>query len=514
MGLIGNIKNFLMKGGAALVNSNGTALSQITDDRRISMDPEEYLRISRAFKYYSNTYPKRHYLDGKGKKREREFNSLNMTKRASARIASIVFNEQCEVNFENEELGKQVNEVLKENNFNTLFEEYLEKGVATGGFAIRPYVANDKIKLAWTRADQFYPLQSNTNEIEEAAIASRTTRTENDTTIYYTLLEFHQWEHTSIGRHYKITNELYRSSEPAIVGNKWDLHSIYPGVAEEVIMDGEGMAKPLFSYFKMPGANNINIESPLGLGVVDNSRHTLDNINLTHDSFMWEIRNGKRRIAVPASMLKFDDKHRLTFDTDDDVYQKMNSEDEFAITDLTKDIRVQQFTDSMNAWIREFEANIGMSAGTFSWDATSGVQTATGVVSQNSTTYQTRSSILSRVSATIEQLVQAIIEIGSTPEFFTDGKTPFSATGLDLNDLGISIHYDDGVFVDKDRQMDEDLKNVQANVLSKETFLVRNYGMSESAAQKELAKITDEQPEPEPSPEQAMFGGDNGDKPE
>lgn len=295
-----------------------------------------------------------------------------------------------------------------------------------------------------------------------------------------------------------------------------DLKELYPDIEPQVVMNGSKMIRPLFSYFRMPGANNISLESPLGIGIVDNSKSTLDNLNLTHDSFMWEIRNGKRTIAVPESMLRFDPRtHKPLFDTDTDVYLKMLSEDNGAnITDLTNDIRVQQFTDSMNAWLREFEGNIGMAQGTFSYNPQSGLQTATEVVSENSMTYQTRSSILTNVTACIEQLCQSILELAGVPEFFSDDKAQFDLSQIkDLNDIGIHIKYDDGVFVDKDKQMDEDLKNVVAGTLSKMTFLQRNYGMSEKDAQAELAKIQDETPMPDTNSgaQSALFGGGDGD---
>ena len=82
-----------------------------------------------------------------------------------------------------------------------------------------------------------------------------------------------------------------------------------------------------------------------------------------------------------------------------------------------------------------------------------------------------------------------------------------------MNDIGINVHYDDGVFVDKDKQMDEDLKNVVAGVLSKVTFLQRNYGMSKTGALQELQNIQSEAPDPEtPSgAETTLFGGGEGD---
>lgn len=464
------------------------SLGTIIDDDRISMDPQEYERIVRDFKYYSDIYPKRVYIDAKGVQHERFFNSLNMTKRAAMRLASIVFNEQCTISFENEELSEFVNGVLQANNFKDQFEENLEKGIAIGGFAVRPYVAHGQIKLAWIRANQFYPLKSNTSHINEAAIASRTTRIENNTSVYYTLLEFHEWENDA----YVITNELYRSTQREIVGIQVDLHTLYPDLQDKVVMNGAGMVHPLFSYFKMPGANNINVESPLGLGIVDNSKHTLDNINLTHDNFMWEIKNGKRRIAVPAQMLREDRAHKLEFDTDTDVYLKLNTEDDFDVKDLTSDMRIADYTSAMNAWLREFEGNIGMAEGTFSWDQQSGIQTATGVVSQNSMTYQTRSSIITKATEVIEGLVKAILELAGSDELFVEG-AKVDLSQIDLNELGMSIHYDDGVFVDRDKQMDEDLKNVVAGALSKQTFLQRNYGYSEDDAAKELTLIQAEQ---------------------
>lgn len=510
MNLLNSIKRLWQKGQVAV--GERKELNKITDDSRINIDSHEYERIHRDFRYYRNLYPVKHYIDASGVRRKRKYNTLNLTKRASQRIASIVFNEQCKISFDNENLNEYLNQVLTDNDFKNQFEMNLEKGIVAGGFAMRPYVDNDKIKIAWIRADQFYPLRSNTNSISEAAIASRTSKVENNQTAYYTLLEFHQW----VNGNYVITNELYRSTQPEIIGMQVNLKELYPDIEPQVVLNGSGMVRPLFSYFRMPGANNISLESPLGIGIVDNSKSTLDNLNLTHDSFMWEIRNGKRTVAVPESMLRFDNRtHKPMFDTDTDVYLKMLSEDNGSgIQDLTHDIRVQQFTDSMNAWLREFEGNIGMAQGTFSYNANNGLQTATEVVSENSMTYQTRSSILTNVTSCIEQLCQAILEVASVPEFFSDGKAQFTmADEMNLNDIGIHVQYDDGVFVDKDKQMEEDLKNVVAGVLSKQTFLQRNYGLSDSDVKKELKLIQEETSNQDTvsGKENVLFGGGDGD---
>lgn len=516
LSIINRIKRLIQKGEANM--GARKSLSKITDDPRIDMDVNEYLRIDRDFNYYADRYPARHYLDVNGIRRKRTYNTLNVTKRAARRVASIVFNEQCEISFEDKKIGDYLSQVLADNDFNNQFEMNLEKGVVAGGFAMKPYVdQNGKIKISWIRANQFYPLQSNTNSISEAAIASRKTVVENSENVYYTLLEFHQWKDGN----YVITNELYRSTQPDVIGIQVNLADIYPDLAPVITLSGDNMVHPLFSYFRMPGANNISLESPLGIGIVDNSKHVLDNLNLAHDSFMWEIRNGKRKIAVPESMLKFDPPkagvkpaHIPTFDTDTDVYVKMLGEQDMGIQDLTSSIRVQEFTDSINQYLREFEGDIGMAQGTFSYDVKTGVQTATQVVSENSMTYQTRSSILTNVTACIEDLCQAIIELASVAELFPNQEPAFSLSDVpNLNDLGIHIKYDDGVFVDKDKQMEEDRQNVVAGLISKKRFLERNYGMSEEDALKEIAQIQDETPTADtvPGTENKLFGGGDGD---
>ena len=163
-----------------------------------------------------------------------------------------------------------------------------------------------------------------------------------------------------------------------------------------------------------------------------------------------------------------------------------------SITDLTSDIRTQQYKEAIDYFLREFEEQTGFSAGTFSFDGQS-VKTATEIVSENSTTYQTRSSYLTQVELFLNQLVTAILEVASTPEFFTDSKARCNFNADD--DLGLNVHFDDGVFVDKDKQQANDLALVAAGIMPKQQFLVRNEGLSDEEAQQWLKQVLQEQPE-------------------
>lgn len=496
MSFINRIKDLFRKGGAKL--GMVKQLTNITDDERISIPSEEYERIRVAKQYYRDDFGMVHYKNSYGQELTRELSSVNVTKMAAHRLASIVFNEQCAITVGDESTNGFISNVLADNGFYNLYEEKLEEAIALGGGAIRPYVQDDKIKFAWVSADQFYPLHSNTNEIDEAAIASRTTVTEDNQPTYYTLLEFHQWNDD---RSYKITNELYRSQNINQVGVQVPLDRLdeYAGLQPEVTLTG--LTKPLFAYFKAPGMNNKRTDSPLGLGLVDNSRKIVDAINQTHDQFVWEVRMGQRKVAVPAEMLRppvqfGSNKEKISrppmFDKDANVFVQMYGEpDGMKITDLTTPIRNDQYEASMDFFLSEFENAIGLSQGTFT-NTPSGIQTATEVVSNNSMTYQTRSSYLTQVEKQLSNLVIAVLELAECGELFSDGNARFTG---DPEQQDINVDFADGVFTDKTTQFDQDSKAVSLGIMPKKRFLMRNFGLDEEQADEWLSELKDEQPE-------------------
>lgn len=472
-------------------------LTNITDDPRISIASEEYERINVAKSYYKDDLGRVRYLNSYGKRMSRDLISVNVTKMAARRLASIIFNEQCTITVGDDSTNDLIGQVLADNDFFNQYEEKLEEGIALGGGAIRPYVEDNRIKLAWVNASQFYPLHSNTNEIDEAAIASQTTVTEGNMNVYYTLLEFHQWNDDGS---YHITNELYRSESVNSVGVQVPLDRLdeYKGLQPEVILTG--LKSPLFAYFRTPGANNKRLDSPLGLGLVDNSKKIIDAINQTHDSFYWEVKMGQRRVVVPAEMLRpgasygndeVDQLRPPVFDDDENVFVQMYGDDEIKITDLTTPIRNDQYQQAMDFFLSEFENSIGLSQGTFT-STPSGIQTATEVVSNNSMTYQTRSSYLTQVSKQIKGLVIAILELMECGGLFDDGQARWSG---DPEGIDINVDFADGVFTDKTTQFTQDSQAVTMGVMPKKRFLIRNFGLDEEQADQWLAELNEEQPE-------------------
>ncbi|MBA4547172.1 phage portal protein [Enterococcus lactis] len=486
MSVFDTIMNLFRKGGAkvGMVQS----LTRIIDHPKITMNEDEYERIRIDRRYFSGEFPKVKYRNSDGRIQEREYVSLNMLQVSAKRMASIVFNEQCKINVNDETTAEFVRTTLANNDFMKNFESYLESMFAMGGLAIRPYYddISKQIKLSWAQAPTIYPLQSNSNNISNFAIASKSRRTEGDKTAYYTLLEFHEWNE----KEYVVTNELYRSEELNTVGVKVPLKMLYANMSDSATFFQQEFSRPQVVYLKPAGFNNKDITSPLGLGLGSNARSTLKQINDANDQFYWEIKMGQRRVAVSSSLTKAmpDPATGVVkpfFDSDQNVFLKFTDTfgDGLGVQDLTTPIRADDYIKSINNLIKKYEMQTGFSAGTFIFSEAQGIKTATEIVSENSMTYQTRNSQTAQIERAIQELVISICELAKLNGIFK-GNIP------DIED--IAVDFDDGIFTDKSALLTYWATRIAAGLGTKVQALMALDGLTEEEAKKLADEINGE----------------------
>lgn len=487
------IKKWFRKGGEAL--GMVETLKAITDHPKINVDSNEIERINNNLNIYKGNYPKVSYINSNRKKQERDFYFLNMMKETSKGMASVVFNEQCEItvapvelqddkNVLENEANELIQHVFEHNDFKKNFAKYLEPMFALGGLTVRPYfdVKTGEIEFSWVLANSFFPTRNNTNSISEGTLVSQITEDVDGKKYYYTLFEFHEW---GANGKYMISNELYKSDKNDIVGSKVPLSELYDDLEPVVYFDFE---RPNFAYLKPNGFNNINPYSPLGLSICDNCKTTLNQINEAYDQFHWEVKMGKRRIIVSDHFIKTmpdEQGHgvKQVFDDETDVFLGLDTDmDKMENIDITHDIRSNQYIETINHFMRTLENQIGFSSGTFSFDGKS-MKTATEIVSENSLTYRTRNSHIIEIEKFIKELIISTLDLARNYGKYKGELPSFE---------DINVDFDDGVFVDKDSQLDYNLKAVQGGVMSKLTFLQRQFGMSEEEAKQELERINQE----------------------
>ena len=480
MGIVQTIKDIFKRSKYVMTSQN---LTYITDHPKIAVSSAEYDRIRENVKYFSGHYPQVEYTDSNGTKNKRDFNHLPIGRTAAKKIASLVFNEQAEIKLDDEGANKFIQQQLQDDRFTKNFERYLESCLALGGLAMRPYVDGERVRVSFIQAPVFLPLQSNTQDVSSAAIVTKTIKADGNKQRYYTLIEFHEWSSDK----YTVSNELYRSDNQNAIGSRVPLSEIYEDLEEVVELNG--LSRPLFTYLKPPGMNNKDINSPLGLSIFDNAKTTIDFLNTTYDEFMWEVKMGQRRVAVPSQMIKTEYNQdgdnvvvKREFEAGHNVYEQFDSGDidkGIGITDLTTPIRSDDYIKAINEGLALFEMQIGVSAGMFSFDGKS-MKTATEIVSENSDTYQMRNSIVSLVEQSLKELIVSMLELAKAYKLYS-GEIP----EMDK----ISINLDDGVFTDRNAELDYWIKVVNAGFGTETMAIEKVLNVTPEKAKKIKAEI-------------------------
>ena len=343
-------------------------------------------------------------------------------------------------------------------------------------------------------ADQFVPVAWDSAEVTEGIFVTRTAKQG----WYYTLLEWHLWDGTT----YVIRNELYRAEQDHggeaqdILGYRYPLAALYPYLDEETRINVE---RSLFTYFRTPVANNIDDNSPLGVSIYGNALETLHAIDVVFDSFVREFRLGKKRIIVPARMIRkivdpVTGAMVRYFDATDETYEALSTDDpdSLKIQDNSVELRVDEHVAALNAFLNIFCLQVGLSAGTFSFDAASGLKTATEIVSENSKTYKTVKNYQNQITPAIERLVDAIIDVARLYDMTWQG---MSIEALAARGYEVKITMDDGITQDRQTNINEGITLVGAGLMSKKTFLTDpKYGinLTEEDADAELQRIAQE----------------------
>lgn len=438
----------------------------------------------------------------------RDLERLNMGKAACQELASLIWDEQCEVNVSQDTdtedrhpLGDFIARVLRDNNFTIKMQEHIEQALALGGGALKVWVdgkhdeenniipGTERLKIGYCMADQFVPTSWDNAEVKEGVFISRIAKDG----YYYTRLEWHKWN----GETYYISNDAYRaemgnSKEPQdILGFRYPMSLCFPDIAEFTTI--QGLEHSLFSYYRTPIANNLDDNSPLGVSIYANALSTLHALDIAFDSFVREFRLGKKRIIVPVQAMRTvidpdTQMPRRFFDASDEVYEALATDDpeNLKIRDDTVELRIEEHVSAINALLNLLCLQLGFSSGTFTFDAQRGVKTATEVISEDSKTYKTVKAAQTQIKTAIERLVSEIIDVASVYGIQYEGQDvkTLAARGWECN-----VTFDDSILQDRQTNINEGVTLCGAGLMSKKTFLCDKLGMTEEQADIELERI-------------------------
>ncbi|MBP1544334.1 MAG: phage portal protein [Oscillospiraceae bacterium] len=233
---------------------------------------------------------------------------------------------------------------------------------------------------------------------------------------------------------------------------------------------------PMIATFRTPYANNIDLDSELPISMYANSLDTLHEIDAAHSEYLAEFR--KMRAKVFADGGVFDARYgKITDDyfvsVDGDGVKTMEQQ----IMTYAPQIREDAHKAAINTELRLYEVQIGVSNGTFTFDSQKGLVTATQVLSEDKTTYNTVCQLQRQLKPVLESLAQITANLA---RFY----------GFEVTDGEPGIEFGDSVFEDTGTEFNRRMQMVQAGLLKPEYMLTWYFGVPEETAREMMAPMS------------------------
>lgn len=430
---------------------------------------DTYSHIDEWLEWYQNDVDKFHtykIYNGSTTVSQRRYR-LGMAKKICEDWANLLLNEKVAIKAGN--YTERLKEILDSNNFLVRANQLIEIAFALGTGAFVEYKDGDNnVVIDYIRADMIYPLSWDNGDITECAFG--TTKILNGKETIY--LQIHRFGKDENGEH----------SEYYYIDNKYvDVESGEEIVTPEYIFEcvETESEKPLFQIVTPNVFNNIDLDSPLGISVYANSLDQLKGCDLIYDSYMNEFTLGRKRILVPVSAAKIqmqkDGVAEPTFDSNDTVYYQMpgDRQSDMTITEVDMSIRASEHELGIQRCLDILSLKTGMGTGRYQFDS-SGVKTATEVISDKSDLYQNRQKNAIIINAAIVNMASAVA--------FLDSGAEITAT----------VDFDDSIIEDTNTIIDKNIKLVEGGLRSKLTALMEINKCDESEAMKELQRIAED----------------------
>lgn len=285
--------------------------------------------------------------------------------------------------------------------------DWVEYGCAYGTVILKPN--GDGVDLV--TPGNFIVTDSNNGEISGVVFINRETVGKK----YYTRLEYHRF----VDGVYAITNRCYVGDSESDNGKPVDITKTpWSGLLEETFI--QNVENPLYGVLKMPHANNVDVDSPMGLPIFSDAIEELKDLDIAYSRNSKEILDSKRTVLIDSdkmlpsgtpvsqmtgagferkrSDMKLPDYVRNVYGNGrDNFYQEINPQ-------LNTDTRLS----GLNALLSQIGYKIGYSNGYFVFNESTGIQTATGVEAEQQRTIQFIKDVRDKVEGCLGRVIYAL----------------------------------------------------------------------------------------------------------
>lgn len=414
--------------------------------------------------------------------------ALGMAKRVCEDMADLLLNERVTITIADEVTDTFVKQVLTENTWEELGNEYQEWKSALGTVAYVVYIKDavvdeagrmrgGSVGINYVDASNIYPTSWQNKVITECIFTFHKTYKRKK----YIHFQYHRLETISDEKRkqYVIENTVVENTTGAgkeLTPEQWEEIPAFSGLAERI---ETGSEQPLFIIDRLNTVNNADEDTtnPMGVALFANGIDVIRKIDLEYDSYANEFSLGRKRIFVAPEFLTSQNGDAV-FDPEDTVFYEL-PEDYFkdskeAMHEVNMELRIEEHSKAINDDLNWLSLKCGFGTDRYKFEKGS-VKTATEVISENSDMYrslQKHELVLERV---LIQLIQTIIRAGIS----------IGASGLNES-TAITIAFDDSIIEDKAAERQSDRQDVSMGAMSLAEYRAKWYGETLEKAQQNL----------------------------
>lgn len=355
----------------------------------------------------------------------------------------------------------------------------VQLAAAGGQIIIRPFVQNGQFYFDLVQPGRFFPTRFNPDGRVMAGyfVDYREVKSKE-----YVRIERFDCD----GNQLTVTNKAYRSAGD-IMGSEVPLDTVpqWAELAPETAIDG--IKQPLFGCIQMPFANIIDDASPLPVSIYANAMDSIMEFDKVYSDMIYELHSGRRKNIVERQALISDKKKRgypggISYrDPSADVYILDPTEERQPFQDYSPNIRTAEYMTGLKAILHMVENQCHLSPGTLTIDERTGAVTATQIISQDRTTYNTCTAIQQ------QGITQGLLDVIYAMDIMCHLYNLAPA-----GELTPAVTYGDGIFEDTQQEFSRRMQMVQAGILKPEQLLAWYFGVDVETAQLEyLAEQTE-----------------------
>ena len=449
-------------------------------EKAFGIDVPDYIRMDSKFAEWSKIYkgcPE--WVD-----KENSIKTIKMAKAVcgeTARLTALALDIEFDGGARADYLKKVTNEMIMPR-----LRGWVEYACALGTIILKP---TDR-GVDMLTPDKFRIIHATNGKIDDIVFQDGYEEGKEYNKRYYTKLERHSFLHTTVdGRemiYYHVENKAYVSKSVNDIGKEINLKDTrWNKLQADVYItkaNDEKLNTMLFGVLRMPSANDVDWDSPLGMSIFADAVEELKDLDIAYSRNAGEIADSESIILLDDRLLKLAGQKIGTTPSVKLPHYAHNvygSDTKEFYQEIDRTLKTEQRITGINNQLSFIGYKCGYSNGYFVFDQKSGMVTATQVESDDRRTIQLIKDIRDCVQVAIEDTLYALTVFADLYNL-----APVSGYEVNFNFGDITYNYEE------DKQHHYDL--AKQGKYPWEEYYVEYLGCSREEAKK-LLKMAQEE---------------------